>query len=106
MVLVITVVRVYTVYSKNAQQIETEEIEKTLGFFDTVLSLVAFQLGVGGSGQGLIEKIFQGVRRSIPGSQILLGLPSRIGPMRLNHFLSDGCRSSFKSEGMTIFAYS
>ena len=28
------------------------------------------------------------------------------GPMPLNHFLSDGCRSSFKSEGITIFAYS
>ena len=106
MLLVITVVRVYTVYSKNAQQIETEEIEKILGFFYTVLSLVAFQLGLGGSGQGLREKIFQGVRRSIPGSQILSGLPSRIIPMPLNNFLSDGCRSSFKSEGMTIFAYS
>ena len=28
------------------------------------------------------------------------------GPMPLNHFLSNGRRSSFKSEGMTIFAYS
>ena len=27
-------------------------------------------------------------------------------PMPLNHFLSDGCRSSFKSEGITIFAQS
>ena len=27
-------------------------------------------------------------------------------PMPLNHFLSGGCRSSFKSEGITIFAYS
>ena len=25
------------------------------------------------------------------------------GPMPLNHFLSDGCRSSFKSEGITIY---
>ena len=28
------------------------------------------------------------------------------GPMLLNHFLLDGCRSSFKSEGKTIFAHS
>ena len=28
------------------------------------------------------------------------------GPMPLNHFLSDGSRSSFKSEGITIFPYS
>ena len=27
------------------------------------------------------------------------------GPTPLNHFLSDGCRSSFKSEGIAIFAY-
>ena len=26
-------------------------------------------------------------------------------PMPLNHFLSDGCRSSFRREGATIFAY-
>ena len=52
--------------------------------------------------QGLGEKIFQGVRRSIPGPQILLGPQAVSGPMPLNHFLSDGCRSSFKSEGITI----
>ena len=56
---------------------------------------------------GLREKIFQGVRRLIPGPQILVGPPSRIGgPTPLNHFLFDGCRSSFTSEGITIFAYS
>ena len=25
------------------------------------------------------------------------------GPIPLNHFLSDGCRSSFKTEGITIY---
>ena len=29
-----------------------------------------------------------------------------LGPMPLNHFLLDGCRSLFKSEGIMIFAYS
>ena len=29
-----------------------------------------------------------------------------LGAMPLNHFLSDGCRSSFKSEEITVFAYS
>ena len=52
--------------------------------------------------QGFGEKIFQGVRRSIPGPQILLGPQALSGPMPLNHFLSDGCRFSFKSEGITI----
>ena len=56
--------------------------------------------------QGLGEKIFQGVRRSLSGPQILLGPPSPKpyqGPMPLNHFLSDRCRSSFKSEGITVY---
>ena len=50
------------------------------------------------STQGLKEKIFQGTRRSIPGPQILLDPQALSGPMPLNHFLSDGCRSTFKSE--------
>ena len=41
---------------------------------------------------------FPGVQRSIPGPQILLGPQALSGPMPLNHFLSGGCRSSFKSE--------
>ena len=56
--------------------------------------------------QGLREKIFQAVRRSIPGPQILLAPPSLIGAHPLNHFLSDGYRSSLKSEGITIFPFS
>ena len=28
------------------------------------------------------------------------------GPMSLNHFFADGCRSSCKSEEITIFVYS
>ena len=56
--------------------------------------------------QGLRKKIFPGVRRSIPGPQILLSPQALLGPMPLNRFLSDGCTSSFKSEGITIFAYS
>ena len=58
------------------------------------------------SNQGLREKIFLGVRRLIPDPQILLGPPSLIGAHAVKSFLSDGCRSSFKSEGITIFAYS
>ena len=38
--------------------------------------------------------------KSYWGPQALSGL------MQLNNFLSDGCRFSFKSEGITIFAYS
>ena len=39
--------------------------------------------------------------------QNLIGPPQAFsGPMPLNHFLSNGCRSSFKSEGLAIFAYS
>ena len=50
---------------------------------------------------------FPGGTKVDTGPQILLGTPSLIGgPMPLNHFLSDVCRSSFKSEGKTIFAYS
>ena len=57
--------------------------------------------------QCLKEKNFQEVRRLIPGPQILLGPPQALlEAMALNHFLSDGCRSSFKSEGITIFACS
>ena len=40
------------------------------------------------------------------GPQILLGPQALSGPMPLNDFLSAGCRSSFKKEGITIFAYS
>ena len=37
--------------------------------------------------QGLRENFFQGIRRSIPGPQILLGAPeASSGPMPLNHF--------------------
>ena len=36
--------------------------------------------------QGLREKIFQGVRRSIPGPQILLGPPSLIGAHAVKSF--------------------
>ena len=45
-------------------------------------------------GQGLREKIFQGVRRSIPGPPSLIG-----DPCRLIIFCPMGYRSSFKSEG-------
>ena len=55
------------------------------------------------TGQGLREKIFQGVRRSIQGVQILLGPQALSGHMLLNHFLSNGCRSLFKSAGITIY---
>ena len=57
-------------------------------------------------GQGLREKIFQGERRSKPGPKSYWAPQALLGPMSLNHFLSAGCRSSFKSEGITIFAYS
>ena len=56
--------------------------------------------------QGLREKIFQEVRRSIPGPQILLGPQALSGLPSSNHFLSDGCKSSFKNKGITMFAYS
>ena len=39
--------------------------------------------------QGLREKIFQGVRRSIPGPQIILGPPSFIGAHTVKSFLLD-----------------
>ena len=53
--------------------------------------------------QGLREKIFQVVQRSIPGPKSYWAPQALLGPMPLNHFLSDGCRSSFKSEGTTIY---
>ena len=53
------------------------------------------------------ERKFSGrARRSIPGPQILLSPQALSGPMPLNHVLAAGYRSSFKSEGITIFAYS
>ena len=53
-------------------------------------------------------------RENFPGgTKVNIGPPNLIcppsligGPMQLNYFLSDGCRSLFKSEGVTIFAYS
>ena len=47
-------------------------------------------------------------RENFPGgTKVDTGPPqASSGPMLLNHFLSDWCRSSFKSEGTTIFAYS
>ena len=49
---------------------------------------------------------FSGGTEVDTGPQIFLGPQALSGPMPLNHFLSDGCRSSFKGEGITIFAYS
>ena len=101
MLLVITVVRVHTVYSKNAQQIETEEIEINTRLFSHSFIIGCISTGGEGLWPGPQRENFPG------GTKVDTGLPNLIGPPKpLNHFLSDGCRSSFKSEGMTIFAYS
>ena len=52
------------------------------------------------------RKNFAGSTKVDTGPQNFFGPQALSGPMLLNHFLLNGCRSSFKSEGLTIFAYS
>ena len=50
---------------------------------------------------------FPGGTKVDTGPPNLIGPPQALsGPMPLNYFLSNGCSSSFKSEGIAIFAYS
>ena len=49
------------------------------------------------------ERNFPGGTKVDTGPPNLIGPQALSGPMPLNHFLSDGCKSSFKSEGITIY---
>ena len=55
------------------------------------------------------RRIYAGPQReNFPGgTKVDIGPPKPYrGPTPLNHFLLNGCKSSFESEGLTIFAYS
>ena len=52
------------------------------------------------------RKFFRGYKGRYWAPKSYWALQASSGLMPLNHFLSDGCRSSFKSEGITIYAYS
>ena len=50
---------------------------------------------------------FPGGTKVDTGPSNLIGGPQALsGPTPLSHFLWDGCRSLFKSDGITIFAHS
>ena len=60
-----------------------------------------------GLSSGPQRENFPGGTKVDAGPPNLIGLPKPYrGPMPLNHFLFDGCRSLFKIEGKAIFAYS
>ena len=52
------------------------------------------------------RKFFRGYEGQYRAHKSYWALQALSGPMLSNHFLSNGCRASFKSEGITIFAYS
>ena len=52
------------------------------------------------------RKIFRGCKGRYRAPKSYWAPQALLRPMALNLCLSDGCRSSFKSEGITIFAYS
>ena len=52
------------------------------------------------------KKFFRGYESRYRAPKPYLALQTLSWPMPLNHFLSAGCRSSLKSEEITIFAYS
>ena len=84
MLLVITVVRVYTVYSKNAQQIETEEIEINTRLFSHSFIIGCISTEGGGLWPGPQRENFPGgtkVDTGGPNDELIFNCPPAEGTL-------------------------
>ena len=100
------------------------QFQKKMGFYDSMyrqiwvdVFLILQRLSPSQPRSSAVERLFprgraserkfsRGYEGRYRAPKSYWALQALSGPMPLNHFLLGGCRSLFKSEGLTIFAYS